>query len=45
MNDVTEVLYSHQMIHFDRLGLADAVDIIAREVDQHDMLGSILLGV
>ena len=45
MDDVAEVLHSHQVIHFDRLGLADTVDIIAREIHQHDMLSSIFLGV
>jgi hypothetical protein len=45
MDDVAEVLHSHQMIHLDRLGLADTVDIIACEIHQHDMLSSIFLGV
>ena len=45
MDDVAEVLHAHQMIHFDRLGLTDTVDIVAREIHQHDMLSSIFLGV
>ena len=31
------------MIHFDRLGLANTINIIACEVNQHDVLGSIFL--
>ena len=45
MNDVAELLHCHQMVYLDRLGLANTVDIIAREIDQHDMLSSIFLGV
>jgi hypothetical protein len=45
MDDVAELLHPHQMIHLDRLGLADAVDIIACEIHQHDMLSSVFFGV
>ena len=31
------------MIHFDRLGLADTIDIITCKVNQHDVLGSVFL--
>jgi hypothetical protein len=31
------------MIHFDRFGLADTINIVACEVDQHDVLGTIFL--
>ena len=31
------------MIHFDSFGLADTINIVACEVNQHDVLGSIFL--
>jgi hypothetical protein len=33
------------MIHFNRLRLADAINVITREVHQHDMLGPIFLRI
>ncbi len=45
MDDVAEVLHSHQMVHFNCVRLANTVDIIACEIHKHDMLSSIFLGV
>jgi hypothetical protein len=44
MDDVAKFFQPHQMIHFDRLGLADTVDVVAGKVNQHDMLCSIFFG-
>ena len=44
MRDMAEVLQSHQVVNFDRLGLADPIDIVPRQIHQHDMLGPIFLG-
>lgn len=33
------------MVHFDRLGLAYTINVITREIHQHDMLSSIFLRV
>jgi hypothetical protein len=33
------------MIHFDCLGLADTINVITREIHQHDMLGSVFFRV
>jgi hypothetical protein len=43
MDDMTEFLQSHQIIHLDSLRLADSVDIVPRQIDQHDMLCTIFL--
>ena len=32
------------MVHFDRLGLADPINVITCEIHQHDMLSPIFLG-
>jgi hypothetical protein len=45
MADVAEGLHPHQMIHFDRLGLADTINVITRKINQHDMLSPIFLRV
>jgi hypothetical protein len=45
MDDVAKGLHSHQMVHFNRVRLANTVDIIACEIHQHEMLGSIFLRV
>lgn len=42
VHDVTELFDLHQTVDLDRLGLADAVDIVASEVNEHDVLCSIL---
>ena len=31
------------MIHFDRFGLANAINVVAGEVNQHDVLSTIFL--
>lgn len=43
MDDMTEFLELHQIVHVHRLGLADPVDVVSGQIDQHDVLGSILL--
>lgn len=37
-----ELLDLHERVDDDRLGLAHAVDVVAREVDEHDVLGAVL---
>ena len=41
MDDVAKRLHSHQVVHLDRVRLANTVDIIACEIHQHEMLSSI----
>ncbi len=40
---MAKLLQSHEMVYFDCFGLADAIYVISRKVDKHDMLRSILL--
>lgn len=42
VHDVRELLDLHERVDDDRLGLAHAVDVVAREVDEHDVLGAVL---
>ena len=42
MHDVAEVLDLAQLRHVDGAGLADAADVVAREVDEHRVLGTFL---
>jgi hypothetical protein len=42
MHDVAELLDLHQGIDIDSLGSTDTVHVVAREVDEHNVLGSIL---
>jgi len=44
VDDMTEFLYSHQVVEVDSLGLADPVDVVPGKVDQHDMFRSVLVG-
>jgi hypothetical protein len=44
MDDVTEFLYRHKMIHFHRLWLAHAVHVVSGEINKHDMFCAILFG-
>lgn len=39
---MTELLQLHQFIHSNSEGLADAIDVVPRKVDKHDMLSAIL---
>ena len=43
MDNMAELLEFHEMVHFNRLGLANPIDIISCQIDQHDVLGAILL--
>ncbi len=43
MHDVAVVLDLHQLVHTDRSVLADAAQVVAPEVDEHDVLGALLL--
>lgn len=42
VHDVRELLDLHERVDDDRLGLAHAVDVVAGEVDEHDVLGAVL---
>jgi hypothetical protein len=44
VNDVREFLDSHQVVEVDSFGLADSVDVVPSEIDQHDMFRSVLFG-
>ena len=44
VHDVAELLDLHQAVDLDSIGPADAVDVVAREVDEHDVLGPVLEG-
>lgn len=44
MHDVTELLNLHQTVDLDRSGLADSVDVVPCQVNEHDVLGSVLEG-
>lgn len=40
--DMRELLDLHQVNDLDRLWLADTIDIVPGEIDEHDMLGPVL---
>jgi hypothetical protein len=40
---MTEFFNPHEMINFDSLWLANSVDIIPCQINQHDMLGTVFL--
>jgi hypothetical protein len=44
VDDVTELLYSHQVVEIDSFGLADPVDVVPGKIDQHDVFRSVLVG-
>jgi len=41
MDNVTELLDLHKLVDLDGFGFADSVDIVASEVDEHDVFRSI----
>jgi len=41
MNDMTKLLHAHKMIDLDSLWLTNAVYIVASQINQHNMLGTI----
>src|SRR5262245_42956137 len=43
MHDVREALEAHELRHTDRPVFADTTDVVAAEIDQHDVLGTLLL--
>ena len=45
MDDVAKPLETHKMIHLDRLGVADAVHVVASQVHEHDVLCAVLIRV
>lgn len=42
VHDVRELFDLHERVDDDRLGAAHAVDVVPREVDEHDVLGAVL---
>ena len=42
VDDMTELFHPHKVIHLNSLWLADSVDIVPRQVNQHDMLCPVL---
>jgi hypothetical protein len=45
VHDVGVALDEHQAVDFDGAEFADAADVVAAEVDQHDVLGALLFVV
>ena len=45
MHDVRVALDVKDLRHLDGAGLGDAADVVAAEVEQHDVLGELLLVV
>ena len=43
MHDVTEPLNPHELGHLDGIGFTHAQQIVAREVNEHEVLGPFLL--
>lgn len=43
VDNMAELLQAHQIVHLDRLGLAHAVDVVAGQVDKHDVLCAVFL--
>jgi hypothetical protein len=43
VDDVAELLELHEVVDLDGLGLAHAVHVVPREVDEHDVLRAVLL--
>ena len=44
VHDVREAVDAHELLHADRPRARDAPDVVAREVDEHDVLRPLLLG-
>lgn len=44
MDDMAELLDLHEMVDLDGVGLADTVDVVAGEIDEHDVFGPVFLG-
>lgn len=45
MLDVAELLHDHQAIDAGARGVAHTVDVVAGQIDQHDVLGAVLLAL
>ena len=43
VDDMTEFLKAHEVVDLHCLGLADPINIVAGQVDQHDVLGAVFL--
>ena len=43
VHDVREALEAHELRHAHRPVVADAADVVAAEIDEHDVLGALLL--
>jgi hypothetical protein len=43
VDDMAELLQLHEMIDLDGLWVTDAVNVVAREVDQHDVFRAVFL--
>lgn len=43
MDNVAEFLELHEVVDLDGGRLADSVDVVSREIDQHDVLGAVFL--
>ena len=43
MHHVAVTLDEHQVLHADGAELADATDVVAAEIDEHDVLGDLFL--
>ena len=42
MHHVREAVDAHELLHTDRSPARDAADVVAREIDEHHMLGALL---
>lgn len=42
MNNMTKLLDLHELVDLDGQRLADAVDVVSGQVDEHDVLGPVL---
>lgn len=42
MNNMAELLHRHELVHFDGQWLTDAVHVVPRQIDEHDMFCAIL---
>lgn len=42
--DVAKLFHLHEAVDADAVGVADAVDVVAGQVDEHDVLGAVLEG-
>mmetsp|Transcript_21136 Transcript_21136/g.68381 ORF Transcript_21136/g.68381 Transcript_21136/m.68381 type:complete len:375 (+) Transcript_21136:286-1410(+) len=43
VHNVRVSFHLHELLHFDRAALGDGADVVAAEVDEHDVLGALLL--